>query len=204
MIPPSLILITDSRRLEPEAFIGRVGAALRGGADAVLVREKQMDSARLLAFASRLRLLTRDHGARLIVHTQADVAVAVDADGVHVGAADIGDLPGMRHWLGGMAMSLSASCHSAGELADAAAAGADFALLSPVFPTSSHPDAAQLGVAQFRRLADAAPLPVLALGGITVANRALLAGFGVAVIGALLDAADAEAAAESLRGCDEA
>jgi thiamine monophosphate synthase len=73
-----------------------------------------------------------------------------------------------------------------------------------VFPTSSHPDAAQLGVAQFRRLADAAPLPVLALGGITVANRALLAGFGVAVIGALLDAADAEAAAESLRGCDEA
>jgi thiamine-phosphate pyrophosphorylase len=204
MIPPSLILITDSRRLEPEDFTSRVEAALRGGADAVLVRERQMDSARLLAFASRLRLLTRDHGARLIVHTQADVAVAVDADGVHVGAADIGDLPGMRHWLGGMAMSLSASCHSAQELADAAAAGADFALLSPVFPTSSHPGAAHLGVAQFRRLAEAATLPVLALGGITVANRNELAGYGVAVIGALLDAADAEAAAAALRGSDEA
>jgi thiamine-phosphate pyrophosphorylase len=199
MIPPSLVLITDSQRLEPEAFFERVEASLRGGADAVLVRERQMDSARLLALASRLRLLTREHGARLLVHTQADVAVAVDADGVHVAAADIRELPGMRRWLSGKPMSLSASCHSAAELTAAGEAGADFALLSPVFPTASHPDAPHLGVARFRQLAAGAPLPVVALGGITAENRAQLTGYGVAVIGALLDAANAEAAATALR-----
>jgi thiamine-phosphate pyrophosphorylase len=204
MTPPSLVLITDSRRLEPEVFFNRVAAALRGGVDAVLVREKQMDSARLLALASRLRQLTREHGARLLVHTQADVAVAVGADGVHVAAADIRELPGMRRWLGDRALSLSASCHSAAELAEAAAAGADFALLSPVFPTASHPGTPVLGLEAFRRLAADAPIPVLALGGITAANRSQLAGYGVATIGALLDVADAEAAAKGLRESNEA
>ena len=204
MIPPSLVLITDSRRLESDRFLAQVEASLRGGVDAVLVREKQMDSARLLALASRLRLLARDHGARLLVHTQADIAVAVDADGVHVAAADIRELPGMRRWLSALPMSLSASCHSAAELAAAAAAGADFALLSPVFPTASHPDAPHLGIERFRSLAAGAALPVLALGGITVANRAQLADYGVAVIGGLLDATDAEASARVLWGGNEA
>jgi len=204
MIPPSLILITDSHRLEADRFLAQVEASLRGGVDAVLVREKQMDSARLLALASRLRLLTRDHGARLLVHTQADIAVAVDADGVHVAAADIRELPGMRRWLGALPMSLSASCHSAAELAAAAAAGADFALLSPVFPTASHPDAPHLGIERFRQLATGAALPVLALGGITATNRTQLADYAVAVVGALLDATDAESAARVLRRGDEA
>lgn len=205
MIPPSLVLITDSRRLEADRFFTQVEAALRGGVDTVLVREKQMDSARLLALASRLRLLTRDHGARLLVHTQADIAVAVDADGVHVAAADIPELPGMRRWLGVLPMNLSASCHSASELVSAREAGADFALLSPVFPTASHPGAPHLGVERFRKLATDADLPVLALGGITAANRQRLEGYGVVVIGALLDATDAEAAATALlqRACDE-
>jgi thiamine-phosphate diphosphorylase len=204
MGPPALVLITDSRRLEREALLAQIEAALAGGVDAVLVREKQMDAARLLAFAARLRQLTRDHGARLLVHTQADIAAAVEADGVHVAAAGIGELPGMRRWLGTQPMSLSASCHTAAELDAAAAAGADFAFLSPAFPTASHPGAPQLGAEGFLRLAAAAPLPVLALGGITPENRGELAGYGVAVIGALLDTADARSAACALGGSCEA
>ena len=195
---PTLLLISDHARYTGEAFFASVEAALRGGADAVLAREKQMDSARLLAFCARLRSLTREYGARLLVHTQADVAVAVGADGVHVSSVDIGELPAMRRWLGKAGMSLSASCHDAVQLQAAADAGAGFALLSPVFPTPSHPGAPHLGVRTFTELANAARLPVVALGGITVENREQLAGFPVAVISALLGAANSQQAAKDL------
>jgi thiamine-phosphate pyrophosphorylase len=196
--PPRLILITDSARLQREVFFDVVDAALRGGVDAVLVREKGMDSSRLLAFASRLRAMTREHGVRLIVHTQADVAHAVAADGVHVAAASVGEIPAMRRWLNDAGLSISASCHSADELQQAAAAGADFALLSPVFPTDSHPGAPCLGIEAFHELAEASPLPVVALGGITPQNRGELAAYGVAVIGAILNASEPEKAARAL------
>jgi len=195
---PTLLLISDHARYTGEAFFASVEAALRGGADAVLAREKQMDSARLLAFCARLRRLTGEYGARLLVHTQADIAAAVGADGVHVASGDIGELPAMRRWLGNPDMSLSASCHDAEQLRAAADAGADFALLSPVFPTASHPGSPHLGVQEFAELAHAAPLPVVALGGIAVENREQLAGFPVAVIGALLGAANSQQAAKDL------
>jgi thiamine-phosphate pyrophosphorylase len=195
---PGLLLITDHTRFNGEGFFGCVEAALRGGVDAVMAREKQMDSARLLSFCSRLRGLTRRYGARLIVHTQADVALAVGADGIHVASADIGELPAMRRWLGNARMSLSASCHDAAQLRSAADAGADFAVLSPVFPTASHPGMPSLGVQGFCKLASAAPLPVVALGGITTSNRDQLPDFPVAVIGALLAADEPQRAAESL------
>lgn len=185
--------------MEREPFFATVEAALEGGVDTVLVREKAMDSARLLAFASRLRELTCQAGARLIVHTQADVAKAVQADGVHVGAIDIAELPVMRQWLAGDAFALSASCHHAEELQEAYDAGADFALLSPVFPTRSHPGAVHLGVERFKELAAAAPLPIVALGGITLENRSEISAYGVAVIRAILDAENARQAAAKLR-----
>lgn len=196
---PQLLLITDHARYPGEAFFDVVEAALAGGVDAVLAREKQMDSARLLSFCSRLRGMTRRHGSRLFVHTQADVAMAVAADGVHMATADIGEIGFMRRWLRGSHMSISASCHDAVELQAAASAGADFALLSPVFPTSSHPGSPHLGVAQFESLAAQAVLPVVALGGITLENRVQLAAWPVAVIGAILQADDPQLMARCLR-----
>jgi len=194
-----LLLITAAAGRDPEAFFAIVEAALRGGVDAVLAREPAMDSARLLAFCARLRTLTHDFNARLIVHTQADVARAVGADGVHVAGRDIGEIPAMRRWLGETAMSVSASCHDAAELARAAEARADFALLSPVFPTRCHPGAPHLGARRFLELAKAAPLPVVALGGIVPDNRRELAAFPVAVMGAILDADDPARVARRLR-----
>jgi len=178
--------------MERERFFITVESALRGGVDAVLVREKEMDSARLLAFCSRLRDLTREYDARLLVHTQADVAKAVGADGVHVAGKDIGEIPAIRHWLDDTAITISASCHDAVELQRAADAGADFALLSPVFPTTSHPGALHLGAKHFCTLADVAPLPVAALGGITPENRSELVGYPVAVFSAIMDVDEPE------------
>jgi len=195
---PRLLLITDHARFAGEDFFVKAEFALRGGVDAILVREKQMNSARLLAFCARLRDMTRTYNARLFIHTQADVAAAVDADGVHVAASDIPRIASIRRWLDRSEMSVSASCHHAEELIAAAQTGADFALLSPVFPTHTHPGAAHLGVARFKGLAAQSPLPVIALGGIGVQNRGELAGFSVAVISAILDAPDARQAANDL------
>jgi len=186
------LLITDRVRFDGEDFFTRVEAALAGGVDAILVREKQMDSARLLAFCARLREMTRTYGARLLVHTQADVAKAVDADGVHVAGEDIARVTAIRAWLDAPNISISASTHNAYELHAAATSDCAFALLSPVFPTTSHPGAPHLGVNAFRELAQQSPLPVVALGGINLENRTQLAGFPVAVISALLDVKDSE------------
>jgi len=196
--PPLLTLITDTGRYLGEPFFAACDQALTHGADAILIREKELTSARLLVLASHLRDITRKHRARLIIHTQADIALAVDADGAHVSSSHITTIPAVRRWLNNPEMSISASCHNAEELAQAERHGADFALLSPVFPTQSHPLRPPLGINRFMALADDANLSVIALGGITPDNRKELAGFGVAVISAILDANDAEQAVRYL------
>jgi thiamine-phosphate diphosphorylase len=175
-----------------------VDAALSGGVDAVLVREKQMDSARLLAFASRLRELTGNYGAKLIIHTQADVARAVGADGLHLASNDLAEVPTVRDWLESPGMTISTSCHNEIELGFSQRFGADYAFLSPVLPTQSHPGEPHLGIEKFREMAARAALPVIALGGINADNRDQLKGFPVAVVGTILDADDPRTAAKGL------
>ncbi len=195
---PRLTLITDTTRLSSEAFFNAVEQALDGGVDAVLVREKKLTSAKLLALSSRLRHITREHQARLIIHTQADVAAAVDADGVHLASKDIDSINALRQWLGKAKISISVSCHNADELQHAHSMGADYAMLSPVFPTRSHPGAAPLGLDIFRTLADASPLPIIALGGISLQNCEALEGHRLAVISAILQADKPKQAARQL------
>jgi len=195
---PQLTLITDTGRYAGDAFFDAVQQALLGGVDTVLIREKKLTSARLLAFASRLRQMTHASHARLIIHSQADVAIAVDADGVHLASADVASIPAVRQWLNHPLKTVSVSCHNADELGQAAAYGADFALLSPVFPTATHPGAAHLGAELFEQLVSQAALPVIALGGIDVDNCKALQGQNIAAITALLGAADASLAARQL------
>lgn len=196
--PPLLTLITDTGCCSGEPFFTACDQALANGVDAILVREKELTSAKLLALASRLRHITRAHQARLIIHTQADIAHAVDADGVHVASSDMNTIPAIRSWLNNPEMSLSASCHNAEELAQAQQMGADFAMLAPVFPTRSHPGAPSLGVAAFQRLVAQAGIPVIALGGITTGNCQQLASKHLAVISAILAADNPGQAAQLL------
>lgn len=198
--PPLLTLITETAHYAGKPFFQAAETALANGVDAILIREKELTSAKLLALASRLRDLTRSYGARLIIHSQADIARAVDADGVHVAGRDIRAIPAIRNWLQDGRMSLSASCHNGDELRLAAQAGADFAMLAPVFPTRSHPGSPSLGAETFLALSEAAEIPVVALGGITIDNHDQLASSGLAVISAILAADDPGAAARQLAG----
>ena len=196
---PQLTLITDTTRFSGESFFSAVQQALLGGVDAVLVREKQLTSSKLLALASRLRQMTHDAHARLIIHSQADIACAVDADGVHLASADISAVASVRQWLADANKTVSVSCHNEYELIQASEFDADYAMLSPVFATASHPGTVPLGLEGFRVLASAATLPVIALGGIDAGNYESLQATNVAVISAILGADDPGNVAQRLR-----
>lgn len=157
-----MILVTDDQRLpDPAAAM----AALPAGA-AVLLRHYDAPDRKHLA--RRLARLARAQRQILLV-AGADwrLAAAIGASGVHLpeAVARMVPLPGLRLWLrrGGL---LTVACHGPAGLVRAAALGADAALLSPVFPTRSHPGAATIGATRFALWALRARLPVVALGGI--------------------------------------
>ena len=163
-------------RVEKPELIVR---ALPAGA-AVIIRD--YDAADRTGLVRRLIAIARPRGVLVLVGADIALARAADADGVHLPrwAPPPDDREGLI---------LTSSAHDADELARAVVLGADAALLSPAFSTISHPDRAGLGAERFKRLAAAAKLPVLALGGIDETNAHRLAGpnvAGFAAIGAFL------------------
>lgn len=196
---PKLILISQAELLDVKGHMATFEAALAGGVDTILLREPSMSSSALLSVAATLRELTHQYQAKLLIHTHADIAQAVGADGVHVRSADMHEIPAMQAWVQGDEMMFSASCHTLEELKKAERFGANFVFLSPVFATQSHPEAKALGVAAFQSLAEQSALPVVALGGISIENRALLKGYAVAVMRGLLFAKDVSKAAHLLQ-----
>ncbi len=193
-----LLLLTDSKRFDSnQAMLEVLEQAVQGGVDTIVLREKALDSARLLALASSVRVLTARYGARLMIHSQADIAKAVNADGVHVDASSIPEISRIKAWLNHK-MLVSASCHSKEELGLAQCQGADFAFLSPVFPTQSHPGAPSLGAEKFLEISAQMHMPIIALGGIDKENKNRLQGAGLATMGGILDAKDPKKAAQEL------
>ncbi|MDO3379020.1 thiamine phosphate synthase [Geoalkalibacter halelectricus] len=194
----SLYLITDRHALPPgRSLEDAVRAACQGGVNAVQLREKDLSARALYPLACRLRELTAHWGARLFVNDRIDLALAVEADGVHLGGHSL-PIAVARQLLGPERL-IGVSTHHRDEIAAAAQAGADFVTFGPVFPT---PSKAVFGPPQgLDALRDAcrdAPLPVFALGGITAATtpQVLASGAqGVALIRAVLAAADPTCAA---------
>ncbi|MDQ6976991.1 MAG: thiamine phosphate synthase [Ghiorsea sp.] len=199
IIPPiKLLLLSDSKRFTTQqTMLDCMEQAIQGGVDTIVLREKHLDSAKLLSLASKLRIITNKYNTRLMIHSQADIAKAVEADGVHVDAKSIPEITDIKIWLGA-GFLVSTSCHNTQELADAEQQGADFALLSPVFPTQSHPGAPTLGADKFLSLASHVHMPVIALGGIEPDVLKHLQGHGVATMGGILNAQDPKQAATLL------
>jgi len=187
-----LLVITDRRLAAPRNLTEVVGAALSAGARAVQLRNKG-DSARdLLTAGAELRALTRAAGALLVVNDRLDVALALEADGVHLGPDD---LPVAA------ARAVAPPPFLIGRSADdpdvarrAVAEGADYIGCGTVYPTSTKADAGTvIGLEGLDRVARSVPVPVLAIGGITVERAgevARTAAFGIAVVGAVMSAPD--------------
>ncbi len=165
----NLYLITDRRQTAGGDLVRAVRSALQGGVRAVQLREKDLSPRELLPLAHSLRQLTREFDAKLLINDRIDVALAVDADGVHLGG---GSLPvrETRTLLGPQRL-IGVSTHHKAEIAEAAQNGADFVTFGPVYFTPSKaPYGAPVGLQKLREACADAPLPVFALGGI-VADR---------------------------------
>jgi thiamine-phosphate pyrophosphorylase len=194
-----LHLITDRKRCAGDVAEA-VRRALAGGVDWVQVREKSAPALETYSLAQRVREACREAGGGLIVNDRIDIALAIGADGVHLGKKSLP--PAVVRPLLAPGQLLGASVHSPEEAARAVRAGADYVTFGNVFATDSHPGAPAKGVLVLRTIVEMLDVPVLAIGGITPENVSdvLATGCaGVAVIGAILAAADPAAAAARLR-----
>ncbi|MCW5893528.1 MAG: thiamine phosphate synthase [bacterium] len=194
---PSLLLVTDRRACGGRDLADVVAAACDAGLPAVQLREKDLCGRALYVLAERLRAVTARRRALLLVNERIDVAVAVGADGVHLGAGALA-VPDARTLLPAGAL-VGVSTHAPEELA---ATDADYAVFGPVWETpSKRAFGPPQGVARLRAAVAAACVPVLAIGGVEVATAATARAAGargVAVIRGILAADDPAAATRAL------
>ena len=165
---PAVYGISNAAELGMEEYLRRLERALARGLRLFQIREKQLQERELHAFAARAKAAARRHGARMLVNGSVDIARELDADGVHLTAAQLMKFGGRPAELG----LVGASCHDAQELARAAELGVDFVVLGPVLPTPSHFGLRELGWNKFKTLIEDFPLPVYALGGMREADAA--------------------------------
>lgn len=177
-----------------------VAAQIRGGADVIQLREKEMGKRGRLELGFRLRGLTRQNGVLFIVDDDIDLALILDADGVHLGQDDIPiqyARPLMKEKIIGV------STHSLEQVRDAVESGADYIGVGPVFDTATKEDREELvGLSLLSKVRDICPIPYVAIGGIGMDNVRSLVGVGchrAAVISDIMLAPDIEKRCKLLR-----
>jgi thiamine-phosphate diphosphorylase len=190
--------------IDPDACGGRpavdvASAALEGGASMIQWRDKRRDKGDQLADARSIRALCREHGALFIANDHIDLAVAVDADGVHLGQHD---LPlDVARPIAGSSMIIGVSTNNVEEARAAEAGGADYVAVGAIFATASKDVTRPASIERLREIKSAVRVPVVAIGGINAPNIAQVVDAGAdaaAVIGAVCGAEDVRAAAAEL------
>jgi thiamine-phosphate pyrophosphorylase len=197
-----LVAVTDSLRDGVDGLAERAAAAVRGGVTMLHLRLHDESPRTLVEAARALRLAAP--GVPLLVSDRADVAIAADADGVHVGSEELS--PAALRRVVPARFIIGVSVGSDDDVA--CAAGADYVGIGPVFATGGTTGAGvAIGIARFRELAERCRLPSVAIGGISTENvgAVLAAGAsGIAVISALFGAVDPMRAARALRSAQDA
>ncbi len=196
-------LVTQESRSAGRSTVEIARAAIDGGVDAIQLRDKNRSAKRRYETGRELRELTAEAGVDLIVNDRADLAQAIDADGVHLGQDDL-PVPAARELLGDDAI-IGKSTSFVEEAIEAEREGADYLGVGAVYGTSSKDvpdDEADFGPERVAAIVDAVEIPVVGIGGIDASNAAPVAAagaVGVAVISAITRADDPAAATRELR-----
>jgi 8-oxo-dGTP diphosphatase len=182
---PSQCLITG-QAAAPSEFLARLQASLDAGVRLVQLRAHQLEDRDYRQLAAKVLPLCRQAGARLLLNRAPGAVQGLEADGVHLNSHQLGRLGSdqLQPWRTGL---IGASCHNLDELKQAQRLGVDYALLSPVLPTASHPEQQGIGWHRFAQWVEQVDFPVYALGGMTAEQEAMAiaqGGQGVAAIGA--------------------
>ena len=196
----SMYFITDSTAYGEDEFLRRVDAALQGGVSIVQIREKNKSTRAYIALAEKVHALTRRYRVPLIVDDRVDVALAVDAEGVHLGAEDMA-VAAARRILGDEKI-IGATAKTVPWARDAAAQGADYLGVGAIYPTTTKVKTVLTSVETLREICMAVDIPVNAIGGLNKQNIDVLAGIpiaGICAVSAIMKAEDPKTAAEELR-----
>ncbi len=192
----SLYLVTDRHQTAGRPLVPLIEQALRAGARAVQLRERGLDTRSVLALAEELLPIIRRHRAALFVNDRIDVALALDADGVHLRATSVPVRMARR--LVGERRLVGVSVHSTDEAARAESEGADFAVLGPIYETASKREyGPPIGLRAIEEASRRCRIPIFGIGGITPARASDVrqaGAHGVAVISSVLAAASVESA----------
>jgi thiamine-phosphate pyrophosphorylase len=198
----SLYLVTDRGLAGDRPLAEIVGEAVSGGVTCVQLREKLCGTREFIDQARQLKALLQPAGIPLIIHDRIDVALAVEADGIHLGQQDMAIAD--ARLLAGPGMLIGISAESLEDAIRAERQGADYIGISPVFATMTKADAAPpLGLEGVRRIREAVMLPLVGIGGITEDNAGAVVAAGadgVAVVSAIIASRCPLAAATVLRG----
>ncbi len=199
-----LYAVTDRAWLGESTLAHQVEESILGGATMIQLREKHLDSDAFLAEAREIKALCKRHGVPFLVNDNVDIAVAMDADGVHVGQHDM-EAGAVREKIGPDRI-LGVSAQTVEQALRAQAAGADYLGVGAVFPTGTKDDADAVSFDTLREICAAVTIPVVAIGGIGPGNLMQLAGSGVcgvAVVSAIYAQPDIRAAARKLRALSQ-
>lgn len=183
----------------PEEILATTELALKGGTSIVQLRDKNAPFSHQLQLGTRLKSLCHEYGALFIVNDNVDLALQLDADGVHLGQDD-GEVAHARTILGEKAI-IGVSTQNVALARRAQEHGADYIGCGSVYPTSTKGDAVHIGIEEFGRVCDAVDIPVVAIGGINASNLPEVIKRGAcsaAVVSAVMNAPRPDVAAREL------
>lgn len=197
-----LYAITDRHWLNGRSLYEVVKESLEGGVTFLQLREKQLDEDHFLQEAKKLQGLCSEYNVPFIINDNVEIALAINADGVHIGQSDM-EMKEAREKLGPDKI-IGVSAHTKEEALLAQAQGADYLGVGAVFPTSSKDDAERVSYETLKAICEVVSIPVVAIGGITRENLHQLSGSGISgisVISAIYAQPDIKEAARELKQC---
>ena len=195
----TLYFITDSTGYEKEEFLKRVEAALQGGVTLVQLREKERTTREYLELAQEVHVLTQKYGVPLIIDDRLDVALAAGVEGVHLGQSDL-PVDKARAILG-EDFIIGATAKTVEQATEAYRQGADYLGVGAIYPTTTKVKTVLTSTDMLRRICEAVPIPVNAIGGLNKDRLDVLTGIpiaGVCAVSAIMKAEDPKRAAEEL------
>lgn len=199
-----LYAVTDRRWLNGDTLYHQVEEAIQGGTTFVQLREKELDEAHFLEEAREMKKLCETYHVPFVINDNVDIAIAIDADGVHVGQSDM-EAGNVRAKLGPEKI-IGVSAQTVEQALLAQEHGADYLGVGAVFSTGSKDDADDVSFDTLKAICEAVDIPVIAIGGIGKDNVAQLSGSGIcgiAVISAIFGQKDITAATAELKTLTE-
>ncbi|MGN0170034.1 MAG: thiamine phosphate synthase [Lachnospiraceae bacterium] len=195
-----LYFITDSSPYSEEEFLYRVEQALQGGATLMQLREKERSTRGYMELADKVHTIAKRHQVPLIIDDRVDVALAIDAEGVHVGQSDMPVY--LARKLMGEGKIVGATTKTVPQALEAYEQGADYLGVGAIYPTTTKVKTILTSTDTLRDICHAVPIPVNAIGGLNKDNIDILAGIpiaGICVVSAIMKAEDPKRAAEELK-----